>query len=128
MKITICILLLVSLLLPVAGMASGDQTDEMFLEYSYQLFGENGNYHEWPLDAKLRWLNALSTVSETEHAIAIRTLIQQANETEIDAYLANRYGVEGHPEVISVHYVLEEAWGSSYFWTIEQRAQQTIWI
>ena len=30
MKITICILLLVSLLLPVAGMASGDQTDEMF--------------------------------------------------------------------------------------------------
>ena len=128
MKIAICILLLVSLLVPVAGMASGDQTDEMFLEYSYQLFGENGNYHEWPLDAKLRWLNALSTVSETEHAIAIRTLIQQANETEIDAYLANRYGMEGHPEVISVHYVLEEAWGSSYFWTIEQRAQQTIWI
>ena len=113
MKITICILLLVSLLVPVAGMASSDQTDEVFLEYSYQLFGENGNYHEWSLDAKLQWLNALSTVSETEHAIAIRTLIQQANETEIDAYLANRYGTEGHPEVISVHYVLEEAWGSS---------------
>ena len=128
MKITACILVLVFLLLPVAGTASGVENDKSFLEYSYQLFGENGNYPEWPLEAKLQWLSALSAVSDEEQATATRTLIQQANETEIDAYLAKRYGAEGHPEVISVHYVLEEAWGSSSYWTIEQRAQQTIWI
>lgn len=121
-------LLLVVLAVGCLFSANAAGIEEQYLEQSYALFGAKGNYYQWSLNDKVDWLKILLPASADEDEQTILRLLESKDELLIDAYLAKRFRVEGHPDAISIHYVLEEAWGESFAWTIEQQAQQTIWI
>ncbi len=108
--------------------ANAAEVKEPYLAQSYALFGAKGNYDQWSLIDKTDWLKILLPASTDADEQTILDLLEAKDESLIDAYLSARYGVEDRPDLISIHYVLEEAWGEEYGWTLEQRAQQTVWI
>ncbi len=108
--------------------AYADNFKNQAIEQSYALFGSRGNYSEWILNDKLNWLEILLPISSSEDKAQILDLYASKEETLIDAYLSRRFYVEGHPEAISIYYLLREIWGDEFGWTLDQRAQQTIWI
>ncbi len=134
MKKTIICVLLITTSLVVANCAFASDKSEQykFLEETYRLFGENGEYYEWSFDAKTQWLHVFQpTASDDERQFI--DLLLESNDTEnrieeqIDTFWANKYGY-GRATAISVYYALEEAWGDDFYWTLEQFAQMSEWI
>lgn len=103
-------LLLVVLAVGCLFSANAAGIEEQYLEQSYALFGAKGNYYQWSLNDKVDWLKILLPASADEDEQTILRLLESKDELLIDAYLAKRFRVEGHPDAISIHYVLEEAW------------------
>ena len=96
----------------------------------YRLFAQYGQYDQWPDEAKTQWLAALRTAADSDTAATVDALLTSfganGDAAPIDTFLGNRYG-QGRTQSISVFYVLQEAWGDHFYWTLEQRAQAWNW-
>lgn len=128
MKKLVLNLLLTILFVCSFSSAYAGSFEDQCIEQSYALFGSRGNYSEWSINDKRNWLQILLPISTSEDKVQIHELLDTKEEPLIDTYLSKRFCVEGHPEAISIHYLLQEMWGDEFVWTLDQRAQQTILI
>lgn len=117
------------------SVASGETSnstsmDINYIQTVYRLFSQYGQYEQWTIDAKEQWLTAILKVADSDTTTTINALLNSSvagdDNERIDTFLGNRYG-EGRAQSISVFYVLQEAWGDQFFWTLEQRSQAWNW-
>lgn len=118
-KFSVVVMIAIVLTL-LSGVALAATLSRAYFVDVAQLEFESGYYEDWTLKEKLAMVEILK-----EHGlIAEEEAASMTDEASIDAYMVQRYGVEGSDrlDTIGLYSILERELGLIETWSLEQRA------
>ena len=101
-----------------------------YLEAVGQMQVESGYYDEWTLDEKLKMLALMEQYGVTLDADAAKiakdtSLSKEQREQALDAFMAEKYGIAGRTDTISVWSIIEKEKGNPELFSVEEKAWYT---
>lgn len=118
-KLSVAIILAIVLTL-LSGVALAVTLSRAYFEDVAVLQFESGYYEDWGLKEK----KAMVAILEEHGLISAEQADKMTDEASIDAYMIERYGVEGSDrmDTIGLYSILEKELGLIETWSLEQRA------
>lgn len=118
-KLSVAIILAIVLTL-LSGVALAVTLSRAYFEDVAVLQFESGYYEDWGLKEK----KAMVAILEEHGLISAEQADKMTDEVSIDAYMIERYGVEGSDrmDTIGLYSILEKELGLIETWSLEQRA------
>ena len=118
-KLSVAIILAIVLTL-LSGVALAVTLSRAYFEDVAVLQFESGYYEDWGLKEK----KAMVAILEEHGLLSAEQADKMTDEASIDAYMIERYGVEGSDrmDTIGLYSILEKELGLIETWSLEQRA------
>lgn len=118
-KLSVAIILAIVLTL-LSGVALAVTLSRAYFEDVAVLQFESGYYEDWGLKEK----KAMVAILEEHELLSAEQADKMTDEASIDAYMIERYGVEGSDrmDTIGLYSILEKELGLIETWSLEQRA------
>ena len=110
------LVLAIALLLATA-MAGAWSLSREFFEKTAELQVESGYYDDWSLDEKRGFVDIMAEYELVDKAAAKE--LKGRDEAGLDAWMAERYGVNGRTDVIGLTSILETEMGEMLTWSNE---------
>lgn len=118
-KLSVAIILAIVLTL-LSGVALAVTLSRAYFEDVAVLQFESGYYEDWGVKEK----KAMVAILEEHELLSAEQADKMTDEASIDAYMIERYGVEGSDrmDTIGLYSILEKELGLIETWSLEQRA------
>ena len=113
------VLALAIILISVAALAWG--LSRQYFEEVAQLQFTSGYYDDWDWHQK----QAMVKILEEYELIAPQEAAAMTSEEAVDAYMIERYGINGRSDPIGLWAILEKELGTMNTWSLEQKAWYT---
>lgn len=129
-KFSFALILALTLILLTAGVALAWSLSHEYFEGVGRLEVQSGYYEDWSFDEKLQMLALMKQygVEIDEGAVAAAqdtSLTKAEREKALDTFMAEKYGIYGRIDVISLESILTKEKGELYTWSVEDKAWYT---
>lgn len=124
-KLSLAFMLVITLLL-IAAAALAFSISQHYFEGIAQLEAKHGYYDEWSLSEKIDMLNLMKEYDVISDSAEVDALLNGSmgdaeRETQIDAFMSAKYGINGRTDVITLAGILQQELGDMHEWTQEQK-------
>ncbi len=120
-KKKISVALVFALMLLLSAVALAYTLSREYFEDVAQLQFASGYYDDWGWEEKQKMVEIL----EKHGLISAGEAAAMKAEADVDAYMIDRYGIDGRSDVIGLWGILEKELGDISTWTLEQKAWYT---
>ena len=110
------LVLAIALLLATA-MAGAWSLSREFFEKTAELQYESGYYDDWSLEEKRGFVDIMAEYGLVDKAMTRE--LKDRNEEALDAWMADRYGINGRTDVIGLTSIAEKELGEMLYWPNE---------
>lgn len=124
-KLSLAFVFVITLLL-IAAAALAFSISQHYFEGIAQLEANHGYYDEWSLAEKIDMLNLMKEYDVISDSAEVDALLNGSTgdaerETQIDAFMSAKYGINGRTDVITLAGILQQELGDMHKWTQEQK-------